>query len=231
MIAWLEGTAAFPPLSHALAEPNGLLAAGGDLSPERLLAAYRRGIFPWFMPGEPILWWSPNPRMTLTPADLRIPRSLAKVIRNRPYEVKFDTAFEAVMHGCAAPRGDVAATWISDEMIAGYAALHRAGYAHSIECWIDGQLAGGLYGVAIGKMFYGESMFARVADASKIAFVHLVRWLQAQGFGLIDCQMHTDHLARFGAVEIPRDSFMARLDQLAAEPHLPGPWRYDYRNR
>ncbi|SMC26267.1 leucyl/phenylalanyl-tRNA--protein transferase [Andreprevotia lacus DSM 23236] len=226
MIAWLEGSAPFPPMSHALAEPNGLLAAGGDLSPGRLLAAYRLGIFPWYMPGEPILWWSPNPRMVLEPATIHVPRSLAKVIRHRPYTVTFDTAFTHVMRGCASPRDGDPATWISDDIIAGYTRLHLLGYAHSAECWIDGKLAGGLYGVAIGKMFYGESMFALQPDASKIAFVHLVQWLAGQGFGLIDCQMHTAHLARFGASEIPRDDFTARLQTLITEPDQPGPWIY-----
>ncbi|GHD68351.1 leucyl/phenylalanyl-tRNA--protein transferase [Jeongeupia chitinilytica] len=226
MIAWLDETLRFPPLAHALAEPNGLLAAGGDLGAARLLAAYRSGIFPWYMPDEPILWWSPDPRMVLVPDELHVGRSLAKVIRHRTYEVRFDTAFDAVMAGCAAPRGHEHGTWISDDIRAGYGELHRQGLAHSAECWIDGQLAGGLYGVAIGRMFYGESMFARAPDASKIAFVHLVRWLQGQGFGLIDCQMRTDHLARFGGREIPRDDFLARLRKLTAQPDVPGPWLY-----
>ncbi|MBM3116967.1 leucyl/phenylalanyl-tRNA--protein transferase [Jeongeupia naejangsanensis] len=226
MIAWLDASLRFPPLAHALAEPNGLLAAGGDLSAARLLAAYRAGIFPWYMPDEPILWWSPDPRMVLDPDALHVGRSLAKVIRHRDYEVRFDTAFDAVMAGCAAPRGADHGTWISDAILSGYGELHRLGVAHSAECWIDGELAGGLYGVAIGRMFYGESMFARAPDASKIAFVHLVRWLQRQGFGLIDCQMRTEHLARFGAHEIPRSEFLARLEKLTAQPDVPGPWLY-----
>ncbi|KAF0813019.1 Leucyl/phenylalanyl-tRNA--protein transferase [Andreprevotia sp. IGB-42] len=230
MIAWLEGGAPFPPLAHALVEPNGLLAAGADLGPARLLAAYRQGIFPWYMPGEPILWWSPDPRMVLVPGDIHVPRSLAKVIRHRHYTVTFDTAFAPVMRGCAGQRNGESATWISDDILAGYTRLHRLGYAHSAECWMDGQLVGGLYGVAIGKMFYGESMFARAPDASKIAFVHLVRWLAEQGFGLIDCQMHTAHLARFGAHEIPRADFIARLEKLIAEPQLAGPWHYHVEN-
>ncbi|AOY00006.1 leucyl/phenylalanyl-tRNA--protein transferase [Jeongeupia sp. USM3] len=226
MIAWLDRTLRFPPLEHALADPNGLLAAGGDLGAGRLLAAYRAGIFPWYMPGEPILWWSPDPRMVLVPDELYVGRSLAKVIRHRPYEVRFDTAFDAVMQGCAAPRGADHGTWISDEIRAGYGELHDLGHAHSAECWMDGELVGGLYGVAIGRMFYGESMFARAPDASKIAFVHLVRWLRHQGFGLIDCQMRTDHLARFGGREVPRADFVARLRKLTAQPDLPGPWLY-----
>ncbi|WP_028448536.1 leucyl/phenylalanyl-tRNA--protein transferase [Chitinibacter tainanensis] len=228
MIPWLDHRLDFPPLSQALPEPNGLLAAGGDLSPNRILAAYQRGIFPWFMPGEPILWWSPDPRMVLYPAELHVHRSLDKVIRNKAYRVTFDTAFHAVMSACAEPRAGQPGTWISAEMLAAYTALHEAGFAHSIECWIDGELAGALYGMAIGKMFYGESMFARRPDASKIAFVHLVRWLDAQGYGLIDCQMYTDHLARFGAREIPRAQFMASLERLTAQYVDPGPWSYDH---
>lgn len=228
MIPWLDHRHQFPPLSQALLEPNGLLAAGGDLSPSRLLAAYRQGIFPWFMPGEPILWWSPSPRMVLFPNELHIHRSLAKVIRNKAYRITFDTAFRDVMAGCAAPRGEQAGTWISDDMIEAYVALHHAGYAHSFECWHEDELVGGLYGMAIGKMFYGESMFARQADASKITFVHAVQWLAAQGFGLIDCQMHTEHLARFGAREISRDEFMQQLTELTAQYDLLGPWSYRY---
>lgn len=230
MIPWLDHSLQFPALSTALQEPNGLLAAGGDLSPRRVLTAYTQGIFPWFMPDEPILWWSPDPRMVLFPQELHIPKSLDKVLRNRAYEVRFDTAFSAVMQGCAAPRDGEPATWISEDICASYGALHRAGWAHSAECWIDGELAGGLYGIAIGKMFYGESMFARKPDASKIAFVHLVQFLRQQGFGLIDCQMRTDHLARFGAREIGRDEFITRLKGLTAQAHLAGPWSYQHRS-
>mgnify|MGYP001615042475 CR=1 FL=1 len=226
MIPWLDHSNAFPALANALSEPNGLLAAGGDLSPSRILAAYQRGIFPWFMPDEPILWWSPSPRMVLMTAELKVPKSLAKVIRNRPYTVRFDTAFASVMQGCAAPRGDEPGTWISDDMLKAYTALHEGGFAHSFECWMDGELAGGLYGIAIGKMFYGESMFARRADASKIAFVHAVQWLRKQGFLMIDCQMHTEHLARFGAYEIEREEFIAKLNELIAQPGLMGSWQY-----
>jgi leucyl/phenylalanyl-tRNA--protein transferase len=230
VIPWLDQSLQFPALSTALQEPNGLLAAGGDLSPRRVLAAYTQGIFPWFMPDEPILWWSPDPRMVLFPQELHIPKSLDKVLRNRAYEVRFDTDFSAVMQGCAAPRDGEPATWISEDICASYGALHRAGWAHSAECWIDGELAGGLYGIAIGKMFYGESMFARKPDASKIAFVHLVQFLRQQGFGLIDCQMRTDHLARFGAREIGRDEFITRLKGLTAQAHLAGPWSYQHRS-
>ncbi|WP_297575448.1 leucyl/phenylalanyl-tRNA--protein transferase [uncultured Deefgea sp.] len=230
MIPWLDHHSAFPPLTQALKEPSGLLAAGGDLSSERILMAYRQGIFPWFMPNEPILWWSPDPRMVLFSHELVIPKSLGKVLRHRPYRVTFDTAFSAVMQGCAAPRAGVAATWISDEMLAAYHALHQQGIAHSFECWMDDELVGGLYGVAIGKMFYGESMFARRSDASKIAFVHAVQWLAAAGFVMIDCQMHTDHLARFGAREIARDEFIAKLEVQLAQPGRLGPWSYSHTN-
>lgn len=234
VITWLDArhpdpARAFPPLEQALAEPNGLLAAGGQLSVDWLLAAYQRGIFPWFSPEDPILWWSPSPRMVLYPEELHVPRSLDKVLRNTAYEIRFDTAFPDVMLACAAtPRPGQDGTWITPEVIEGYVGLHERGLAHSAECWIDGELVGGLYGVALGRMFYGESMFSWVPDASKRAFVHLVRWLQAQGFGLIDCQMHTAHLARFGAREIERDQFVATLKSLTAQPDLPGPWSYQW---
>ena len=218
MIPWLEEGDGFPPLEKALTVPNGLLAAGGALSPDRLLDAYRRGIFPWYGPGEPLLWWSPDPRMVLFPAELRMPRSLAKRLRRRDYEIRIDTAFSEVMHACAEPREDGAGTWITAEMIAAYCELHHLGHAHSVETWIDGRLCGGLYGIALGRMFYGESMFARVADASKIALVCLVRQLERWGFGVIDCQMKTAHLARFGAREIPRDKFSQLLTELVNYP-------------
>lgn len=227
MIPRLDRVLAFPPVETALATPNGLLCAGGDLSAARLLAAYRQGIFPWFSPGDPILWWSPNPRMVLYPAELHLPRSLAKVLRNRPYEVRFDTAFAEVMQGCAdSQRPGQDGTWITPAIIAGYSELHALGYAHSAECWMDGELAGGLYGVAIGHMFYGESMFARRPDASKIAFAHLVQWLTRQGFGLIDCQMRTEHLARFGAREIGRELFLQTVRKLTEQNRPAGPWQY-----
>ncbi|WP_374348724.1 leucyl/phenylalanyl-tRNA--protein transferase [Chitinimonas sp.] len=227
MIPWLGRSPAFPAIETALAAPNGLLAAGGDLSPERLLSAYRQGIFPWYAPGEPILWWSPNPRMVLFPQQLHVSRSLQKVLRHRPYEVRFDSAFAEVMAGCAnSARPGQNGTWISPDMIAAYCRLHALGWAHSAECWMDGELVGGLYGVAIGRMFYGESMFARRPDASKIAFVHLVRWLDAHGFAMIDCQMHTDHLARFGASEIDRALFLQQLATLIEYPSAPMRWHY-----
>lgn len=224
MIPWLPEAHVFPPLELALSEPNGLLAAGGDLSPERLIAAYRRGIFPWFSAGDPILWWSPNPRMVLIPSELNISRALAKVLRNRPYETRVDTAFAEVVAGCAAPRNGQPGTWIVPEMQAAYLRLHTLGYAHSIETWINGELAGGLYGIALGHAFFGESMFARHTDASKIALAHLCALLQQKGFGIIDCQMETAHLASLGARPISRSDFAARLDALVPTDALPGHW-------
>ncbi|MDD5301373.1 MAG: leucyl/phenylalanyl-tRNA--protein transferase [Gallionella sp.] len=214
MIPWLTGNAPFPAVGCALRSPNGLLAAGGDLSAARLLEAYRHGIFPWFNPGDPILWWSPDPRMVLVPGEFKISRSFAKVLRNHAYEVRCDTAFEQVMRGCAAPRSGHHGTWIHEDMIAAYCELHRMGYAHSVETWVDGKLTGGLYGICIGRMFYGESMFSHASNASKIALAHLDRQLERWQFGLIDCQMNTPHLASLGAREIPRNEFIARLQEL-----------------
>lgn len=224
MITWLESRSPFPPPERALKDPNGLLAAGGDLSPERLLAAYRRGIFPWYGEGEPILWWSPDPRMVLVPEELVVSRSLKKTLRNTAYEIRFDSAFGEVMRACAAPRPGQPGTWITDEMLAGYALLHRMGYAHSVETWMEGKLAGGLYGVALGRMFFGESMFSRRSNASKIALVALVEFLKRQGFGLIDCQVHTNHLQSLGAHDIPRARFLRRLEELIHYPREPGSW-------
>ena len=228
MIHWLRPAEPFPPVETALAEPNGLLAAGDELSAERLLEAYQQGIFPWFNADQPVLWWSPDPRMVLLPAELRVARSLAKVLRNRVYEVRADSAFRTVMQACAEPRNHQNGTWISPAMIEAYHALHRRGIAHSIETWIDGELAGGLYGVAIGRMFYGESMFTRVTDASKIALVHLVRQLERWGFGMIDCQMYTAHLGRMGGREIPRAAFMRKLGDLVNYPPISGTWVLDH---
>ncbi|HEY9381467.1 MAG TPA: leucyl/phenylalanyl-tRNA--protein transferase [Burkholderiales bacterium] len=225
MIAWLDRTLRFPPLDTALREPNGLLAVGGDLTPQRLLSAYSQGIFPWFSEGDPILWWSPDPRMVLFPDELRISRSLAKTLRNKIYEVRFDTVFDAVVDACAGPRHGESGTWIVPPMREAYSRLHALGYAHSVETWIDGQLAGGLYGVAIGKMFYGESMFTRVSDGSKIALVHLVRRLTAEGYGMIDCQMETKHLASLGARPIPRSEFARRLVELIDHDSVAGAWQ------
>jgi leucyl/phenylalanyl-tRNA--protein transferase len=217
----------FPPVESALTEPNGLLAQGGDLSVEWLLDAYCHGIFPWFNPGEPILWWSPDPRMVLLPADIRVTRSLAKRMRNSGFELRVDSAFVDVMRACGAPREGASGTWISEAMMVAYGRLFDAGYAHSVETWLDGRLVGGLYGVAIGRMFYGESMFSRVPDASKIALVRLAQQLQQWGFGMIDCQMETPHLSSMGARTLPRAAFVARLTELVNLPHRPGPWTFD----
>jgi leucyl/phenylalanyl-tRNA--protein transferase len=214
LIPWLTGDMPFPPVDTALRSPNGLLAAGGALSSHRLLDAYRHGIFPWFNPGDPILWWSPDPRMVLVPGEFKISRSFARVLRNAAYEVRVDTAFEQVMRACAAPRGGHHGTWIQEEMIAAYSTLHVMGFAHSVETWIGGSLAGGLYGVSIGRMFYGESMFSNVSNASKIALAYLARQLGRWRFEMIDCQMNTPHLASLGAREIPRREFIARLREL-----------------
>ena len=223
MIQYLIGDLPFPPLHTALIEPNGLLAAGGELSPERLLDAYSQGIFPWYSNDQPILWWSPDPRMIVIPAEFAPKRSLAKVLRNKQYEIRCDTAFEAVMRACAcAPRDGQNGTWITEEMIAAYVALHRAGHAHSIETWIDGELAGGLYGLCIGRMFYGESMFSHATDASKIAFAHLCAFLARAECGMIDCQMNTEHLSSLGGHEVARAAFAQRLRELIRAPGISG---------
>ena len=228
MIPWLENSDSFPPLELALREPNGLLCAGGDLSPERILQAYRRGIFPWYSVGEPILWWSPDPRMVLVPAQFKISRSLRRTLRRDDYRVKLDSDFPAVIRACATkPRQGQSGTWITAEMRAAYGLLHELGFAHSVETWVDDKLVGGLYGLAIGRMFYGESMFAHATDASKIALAHLTRFLSAQGFGLIDCQMNTPHLASLGAREITRSVFLGQLRTLTAIPPLHGRWPVD----
>lgn len=225
MIPWLPREPVFPPLDKALTEPNGLLAAGGDLGPRRLLAAYRRGIFPWYSKEEPILWWSPDPRMVLLPEELKISRSLAKTLRHANYEVRLDTRFADVMRLCAGkPREGQSGTWITREMQDAYQELHRIGHAHSVETWIDGALAGGLYGLAIGRAFYGESMFADARDASKVALAHLCAYLKQRGFGIIDCQMETRHLASLGARPIPRSDFVARLNEWCVQGEPPGLW-------
>ncbi|MFZ6649725.1 leucyl/phenylalanyl-tRNA--protein transferase [Undibacterium sp. TJN25] len=235
MIPWLEADTPFPDVSLALKDEDGaagLLAAGADLSADRLLDAYRHGIFPWFSEGQPILWWSTDPRMVLMTDDFKVSDSLKKklrkISRDGRWEIRFDSAFEQVMRACAAPRRDGAGTWISEEIVAGYTELHRRGHAHSSEVWLDGQLAGGAYGVCIGRMFYGESMFARVSDASKIALAHLVHFLSAQGVKMIDCQQETSHLASLGAAPIPRTEFIDRLQQAIVAPDIrdwaPIPW-------
>lgn len=229
MIPWLRRDDPFPPVTAALAEPNGLLAAGADLSVPRLLAAYRRGIFPWFNPEEPILWWSPDPRMVLFPPEFKCSRSLGRRLKRDDHEVRVDRAFTRVMQACAAPRRGQRGTWINPAMVAAYTALHAAGHAHSFETWMPGEagpeLVGGLYGVALGRVFFGESMFARRTDASKIALAHLVAELRARDFAVIDCQMSTAHLASLGAREIPRAEFTALLERFAAQDAPAGPWR------
>ena len=227
MIPWLDSGDPFPEVERALAEPNGLLAAGADLSLPRLLEAYRNGIFPWFSHDQPILWWSPDPRMVLFPAELKVSRSLARTLRSTRFEVRADTAFDAVIKGCRQPRRGESGTWITEEMAEAYGTLHRAGFAHSVETWLDGKLVGGLYGVALGRAFFGESMFARVSDASKVALVALARQLQHWGFGVIDCQMNTAHLASLGAREIPRAEFTRRLRELVHYAPVPVPWRLE----
>lgn len=229
MIPWLEAHSPFPDVASALTtDAPGLLAAGADLSPQRLLAAYQRGIFPWFSEGQPILWWSTDPRMVLMTEQFRISDSLKKALRrvecsargDGRWQVRFDSAFEAVMRACAAPRKDGPGTWISEDIIAGYTGLHRLGYAHSSELWLDGQLVGGAYGVSIGRMFYGESMFARVTDGSKIALAYLVYFLRRHGVAMIDCQQETAHLASLGAAPITRARFLAHLRNSIESPQI-----------
>ena len=205
---------AFPDPELALDAPNGLLAAGGDLDPMRLLYAYRRGIFPWFSEGQPILWWSPDPRTVLWPQAMHISRTLRRTQRRRTFSITANTAFDRVVCECAAPQEGREATWITRGMAAAYGRLHRAGHAHSIECWRGRELAGGLYGVAIGRVFFGESMFSRAADASKIALAHLC----TLGFGLVDCQVPSPHLARLGAIEVDRRRFLHVIGELCEAP-------------
>jgi len=214
-VAAIDGDCVFPPLSQALTEPNGLIAIGGDLTAARLLSAYKQGIFPWFNQDEPIMWWSPNPRMVLFPEELKISSSLKKTLKKNLFDVRFNTAFREVMIACSkAFRDGQAGTWISPEMIDAYCKLHDLGDAISMESWLDGKLVGGCYGIKIGRMFYGESMFHHVSDASKVAFVHLVNHLKNQGVGMIDCQMKTPLLTSFGGREINREEFMQNLLKL-----------------
>lgn len=218
-VASIDGDCAFPPLPNALTEPNGLIAIGGDLSLPRLLSAYHQGIFPWFSEGEPILWWSPNPRMVLYPDSLKISRSLQKTLKKKVFEVRFNSAFREVITACSATaRAQQDGTWITQEIIDAYCRLHDAGFAISAESYFEGQLVGGCYGVSIGRMFYGESMFHHKTDASKVAFVTLVEHLKHQGIGLIDCQMKTAHLASFGAHEIDRAEFSLQIATLTQTP-------------
>ncbi len=221
----------FPDPREALTDREGapgLLAAGGDLSPERLLAAYREGIFPWFSGNQPILWWSTDPRMVLHTGEFRISHSLAKTLRKVDqsmaaggvWQVRFDTAFREVIRQCAAPREDSGGTWISSEIIEAYGALHEMGYAHSSELWFEGRLVGGAYGLCIGRMFYGESMFARVSDASKVALAYLVAFLRSEGVALIDCQQETSHLASLGARPMPRTAFISLMKTAVNQPSI-----------
>lgn len=222
----LNDTLAFP--DPALAHPSGVLAVGGDLRPERLLQAYSLGIFPWPCEGYPLMWHAPPERFVLAPEQLHVGRSLRKVLRRHPFEIRLDTAFEAVMRACAfVPREGQDGTWITDEMVQGYVTLHEMGHAHSAEAWQDGALVGGLYGVALGGVFFGESMFALKDDASKAAFTTLVRQLQRWQFGLVDCQVHTPLFASFGAQMVPRSTFQRVLERFLQQPSRPGPWRID----
>lgn len=229
-LPWLDADTPFPDASLALAEPNGLLAAGGTLSVERLRMAYEQGIFPWYSEGEPVLWWSPDPRMVLACADFSLSRSMRKTLRrlardeatdHSPVQVRVDTAFRQVIAACAQSREGQQGTWITADVQAAYAAWHAAGQVHSIETWIDGELAGGLYGISLGGMFFGESMFARVTDASKIALAYLVAFLQRHGVAWIDCQQQTGHLASLGARPLPRHEFQARLELARQQPTPP----------
>jgi leucyl/phenylalanyl-tRNA--protein transferase len=215
-ITWLSPQDAperFPPLERALDDPAGLLAAGGDLSPARLLAAYERGIFPWYSAGQPVLWWSPDPRAVLYPSEFRCTRSLAKTLRNRGFELAIDRDFRAVIEGCAAPRASSLGTWITAEMRTAYLELHRHGYAHSVETYLEGELAGGLYGVRLGGIFFGESMFSRERDASKAALARLVQYALDEGIAVIDCQLPSRHLQSLGSRAIARSHFQALLRQ------------------
>jgi leucyl/phenylalanyl-tRNA--protein transferase len=215
----------FPSPHQALEQPNGLLAYGGDLSPARILLAYHQGIFPWYSPGEPILWWSPAPRMVLYPEKLYVGRSLSKILKKPNYSVWINRDFSAVIQACAhASRPGQQGTWISPQMIEAYTRLHELGWAHSFESWRNGRLAGGGYGILLGGMFFGESMFSYVSDASKCAFVHWVRFLQQLGVGCIDCQMHTDHLSRFGAEFISRDEFLSTVKALSQKQLFLNKW-------
>jgi leucyl/phenylalanyl-tRNA---protein transferase len=227
-LKWLsasEGPDSLPDPAEALSEPNGLLAAGGSLEPEWLLESYRRGIFPWFEAGQPILWWSPNPRTVLAPCDFKVSRSLRKRVRRGEFEVTADRDFGGVISACAEPRRYTDSTWITPSMLGAYRRLHELGWAHSFEAWSDGTLAGGLYGIAIGKVFFGESMFARRTDASKVALWHALRFLAAQGFELVDCQLPSAHLTRLGARSIPRPTFLAELARLTDPPGTPGAYQ------
>ena len=226
-ITWLapqDPAGAFPDVSRALREPDGLLAAGGDLSVERLLAAYRRGIFPWYDSGQPILWWSPDPRCVLWPQDLHVSRRLAQEMRKTQLTVHFNRAFDEVIRACAEPRRHQAGTWITEEMVTAFEQLHAEGWAHSVEIWDREQLVGGLYGLVIGGVFFGESMFSRIANASKMAMVALTRHMLQSGMTLLDCQVVSQHLATLGATTLPRSEFVAVLEQACEPRSKHGDW-------
>ena len=225
MIPWLNPTSTeFPPVEMALDEPNGLLVAGGDLSVARLLAAYKLGIFPWYNENDPILWWSPDPRSVINPAELHISKSLKKLLRKNDFSLSCDSAFKQVIQQCSKPRNYTDETWINDEMTAAYCELHKAGYAHSVEIWQNHKLVGGLYGIAIGCVFFGESMFSEQSNASKFAFVHLAQALNQCGFELLDCQIQSAHLDSLGATDISRSKFIQRLKQLTKQQPTACPW-------
>ncbi len=217
----------FPPVELALNEPNGLLAAGGDLTPRRIISAYRQGIFPWYSADQPILWWSPNPRTILLPTKLKVSRSLRKSINKAPFLITIDHCFEEVLRQCAAPRTYADGTWITTEMQEAYLKLHQEGAAHSFEAWQGDTLVGGLYGLALGRIFFGESMFSHVSNASKVTFVHAARQLEIWGYALIDCQVATEHLTSFGAIEVPRHDYIEHMLQLVDQRGHPAPWQFD----
>ncbi|NKB31749.1 MAG: leucyl/phenylalanyl-tRNA--protein transferase [Pseudomonadales bacterium] len=224
-LPWLEPEdIGFPPVEQALKEPNGLLAAGGSLDQAWLLRAYSEGIFPWYETGQPILWWSPDPRLVLTPDTLNVSRSLKKLIKKHSFEVTFDTSFTEVIQHCAEARRGGAGTWITDDMQAAYVTLHEQGYAHSVEVWAGADLVGGLYGIALGKVFFGESMFSKEDNTSKLALVYLIRQISRWGFELIDCQVSSEHLFTLGAVEISRTEFLQRLNKLLKHEDKNGKW-------
>ena len=229
MIPWLDpDSLSFPPVEHAMRSPNGLLAIGGDLRPERLLTAYGLGIFPWYEAPQPILWWSPDPRAVLFPERLRISQNLRKALRRSPFRVSADTCFERVIDACAAPRSYSRETWIGAEMRDAYCQLHELGHAHSVEVWQSDDLVGGLYGVALGGVFFGESMFHLRPNASKVALVHLAGQLRAWGFALIDCQQDNPHMRRLGAETIARKQFRAIVERNTSWPGPPAPWRFNW---
>jgi leucyl/phenylalanyl-tRNA--protein transferase len=224
VIPWLRSHDPFPPLESALDDPNGLLAAGGTMDGARLLDAYRHGIFPWYSEGQPLLWWSPDPRMVLFTRELRISRSLRKRLKDQRFELRIDSACDRVIAACGGPREGQSGTWITPEIRRAYGKLHARGYVHSVETWREGRLVGGLYGVALGRVFFGESMFAHEADASKVALVHLVSHLLSLDVPLIDCQQETEHLASLGARAIPRSRFAALLGELINSVAPPDGW-------